>query len=128
MATVTPKDLRQQGGLTTTDPRVQVTISPDDRLTFGTHVVTLQVKDKAGNTGTATLQIQVVDTGNPNAVPSLLDEQGIPVNSINVGVGFILSGDASFDPEGTPITEFNWVLQSPRPSVVGVDRRVGPVG
>ena len=112
MARVNPSELRQQGGFTTSDARVEVDVS-SDRLSIGTHNVTLQVRDQAGNTGTATLQIQVVDRGNPNAVARLLNQNGVRITSVPVGVGFILSGEESFDPEGSPITEFNWVLQSP---------------
>ena len=113
MATVTPKDLRQEGGFSTSDGRLQVNISPNDLLSLGSHVVTLRVRDSSGNTGTQTLEIRVVDRGNPNAVPRLLDiETNEPIQRVDIGSSFILSGDESFDPQGSPITEYHWTLQS----------------
>ena len=116
MADVTPKDLRKEGGFSTTDKRVVVKVSPEDLLKRGTHSVKLQVTDEAGHKGYAVVEIQVVDTLTPNARASILDIESLEkTEKVNVGIGFVLSAEGSFDPNGTPIVEYNWELKSPIP-------------
>jgi len=96
--------------ITTTDPRLHVTM-PDKKLAVGAHTFQLEVVDDSGNTSQpALVQVIVVDSEAPTAVLMLLDENGefVADHRLPHGAGFILSGERSVDAGGGQIVKYTW--------------------
>ncbi len=92
--------------VTTTDPFVDVTPSPDAPIPPGVHHFQLVVYDEAGNASTqpAVAQVVVKDTINPTAVLTIVPSQAQP------GQPFRLDGTKSSDvPPGT-VVKYVWTM------------------
>jgi len=97
--------------VTTAEPTVEVTVSPDRPLAIGRQRFRLIVVDDAGNRSAADeVTVIVADQDAPTAVlraPSL----------VGVGRSFELNGSASFDTGGGRVVQYVWTYLGP--SILG---------
>ena len=92
--------------VTTTDPRVEVTLSQAAALGAGRHRFQLVVVDDSGNASEpAMVDVIVIDNKKPTAVIEA------PA-SVPFGTSFSLSGTKSFDLPPGKIVEYRWTLVS----------------
>lgn len=86
----------------TTDPRVEVTVSPSAPLAPGRHRFQLVVVDDAGNESQpAVTEVIVIDNTKPTAV---IDAPA----TVPFGSSFTLSGTRSFDLPPGKISQYRW--------------------
>ena len=87
----------------TTDPHVDVTVSPNAPLAPGQHRFQLVVVDDAGNRSAPTIaDVVVIDDQKPTAV---LDA---PIK-VSLGASFTLSGARSSDVAPGKVVEYRWL-------------------
>lgn len=88
----------------TIDPKVEVTIDPNNPLKPGTYRFQLVVVDDAGNeSDPAFVNVVVRDTQRPTAV---IDAP----RAVEVGTSFDMSAAQSFDASGGQIVRYIWTL------------------
>jgi hypothetical protein len=92
--------------ITTTEPTVEVTVSPSDPLSPGQHRFQLVVRDDAGNeSAPALVEIVVVDDRKPTAIIEA-------PRTVPFGTSFTLSGARSVDAPPGRIVEYRWIRLS----------------
>jgi hypothetical protein len=92
--------------IATSDPRIEVTVTPASPLPAGRHRFQLVVTDDAGNESEpAFVEIVVIDDKKPTAV---LDAPA----TVPLGASFSLSGARSSDVAPGKITQYRWVRMS----------------
>lgn len=89
--------------VTTSDPHVEVTVSPTAPLAPGQHRFQLIVVDDAGNASSPTVvDVVVVDDQRPTAV---LDAPA----KVSLGASFTLSGARSSDLAPGKVVQYRWL-------------------
>ena len=90
--------------ISTDQPVIEVTLTPDKPLSVGTHIFELVVEDDAGNQSAPDqLRVVIRDNLKPTAVlegPRVVD----------LGTSFELSGRKSTDAGGGKVVKFIWKL------------------
>jgi hypothetical protein len=88
--------------VTTTDSRVEVTVSPSTPLSVGRHRFQLVVVDDSGNESVpAAVDVIVIDDKKPTAV---IDAP----STVSIGASFTLSGARSADLPPGRIAQYRW--------------------
>lgn len=91
--------------ISTEDPKIEVTINPDNPLKVGRHVFQLVVVDDSGNESLPdTREVFVLDTERPTARLEITPAR------VRVGENFVLTGDRSVDVGGGRIVKYVWTL------------------
>ncbi len=104
----------------TTDPKIEVTVDPQNPLPVGLHRFQLIVEDDSGNQSEpAVVEVLVQDTQRPTAV---LDAP----RQVEAGSSFALAGDRSTDVPPGRVVKYIWSLV-PVPERPIIDRPVTPV-
>lgn len=89
--------------VSTTDPRIEVTVSPADALPVGRHRFQLIVTDDAGNeSAPAVVDVVVIDDKKPTAVIEA-------PSTVPFGTSFTLSGARSSDVAPGKIVQYRWL-------------------
>lgn len=89
----------------TSDPKVEVTVSPEAPLPIGPVRFQLVVYDDANNVSEPTfLEVVIRDSQNPTAV---LDG---PEGPVEIGESFVLLGDRSSDVRPGRINRYEWTM------------------
>ncbi len=116
----------------TSEPTIEVTVSPNNTLRLGRHRFQLVVTDDSGNQSIPdAVEVRVIDTQNPTAV--LTAPQTVPFSN-----SFTLLGRDSSDVGGGRVVRYTWTYLGPVPDppfiitpppIGGVQPlRPGPIG
>ena len=93
--------------ITTPDPTIEVTLSPDKPMPIGRQRFRLVVVDDSGNVSKADEVIVIIaDTQAPTAVLSA-------PGTVNFGASFTLDGSKSFDVGGGKVVKYIWTYLGP---------------
>jgi len=92
----------------TSEPTVEVSLSPNNSLPLGRHIFRLTVSDDSGNTSAADeVEVIVADQEKPTAVLKA-------PRVVAFGTSFQLDGSRSFDVGGGKVVQNVWTYLGPR--------------
>lgn len=97
----------------TSDPLIEVTITPETLLPVGAHRFQLVVTDDSGNASEpAIIEVIVRDTQRPTAIVDMANREGgiVEARTAEVGQTFFLTGRRSSDVAPGRIAGYVWTL------------------